>query len=168
MAFEPSLFVVERLSGAFLAVMPRPVPGEWLEDSLQRLKEAGVRRVVSLLEEPEAEMMGLRDECVICGNLGMDFVSFPIKDRSVPSDMEGFKRFTEDLYLSLREGGSLAVHCRAGIGRATLVAVGVLLWFDYDVESALARVERSRGVAVPDTDDQRDWLVGYQRTMMLN
>ncbi|MEU3554682.1 hypothetical protein [Streptomyces fragilis] len=63
----------------------------------------------------------------------------------------------------LRAGAHVVTHCRFGIGRASLLAAALLVLNGVDPETAWARIEQARGLAVPDTPEQRGWascLVG--------
>ena len=55
---------------------------------------------------------------------------------------------------------STVVHCRAGIGRTGVAASGVLLHAGFKPDEAFERISELRGVGVPDTEEQRDWVVG--------
>ena len=57
------------------------------------------------------------------------------------------------------------VHCRAGIGRTGVVAAGILLHAAFEPEQAFARVSEVRGVDVPDTDEQYNWVVSNYRAI---
>ena len=72
-----------------LAIMPAPI-----KTDLALVRAAGVDCVVSLLTEGEAERLDLLDEAARCRRHGMDFVSYPIRDFSVP----------ESLALAVKEG----------------------------------------------------------------
>lgn len=63
--------------------------------------------------------------------------------------------------MELVAGRSIAIHCRAGIGRASLVAAAVLRMLGVSGEEALARISASRGLAVPDTEAQRQWVIDF-------
>jgi len=65
------------------------------------------------------------------------------------------------LYETIGRGVNTVVHCRAGIGRTGMVAVGVLLHAGLEPEAALEHVAKARGIAVPDTSEQRDWLFAH-------
>jgi protein-tyrosine phosphatase len=159
MAFDPSLYIIERIGSSFLAIMPRPVPGEWLDDCLMRLKKEGIGRIVSLLEEEEAEVIGLADEKEHCMRHGIEFLSYPIRDRGLPLDIDGFAEFTLQLYEQTGRGTATAIHCRAGIGRASVVAAGVLLQCGFEPLDAFELIQRARGVEIPDTMEQRQWII---------
>lgn len=159
MAFDPSLYVIEMIGSSFLAIMPRPVPGEWLDDCLIRLKRKGIGRIVSLLEEDEASAIGLADEENHCTRNQIEFLSYPIRDRGIPSDIESFSAFTLHLYEQTARGPATAIHCRAGIGRASIVAAGVLLRCGFEPQEALEKIQQARGVEVPDTPEQRQWIL---------
>ena len=162
MAFEPSIFVVEPIGSGFLAVMARPVPGEWIDDEFAGIAEFGIRCVVSLLEPDEASEIGLGDEKSICERHSMKFVSYPIPDRGTPSSIADFAAFTHSLYESIGRGSSTVIHCRAGIGRTGVLAAGILLHATFDAESAFDHITKARGMVVPDTEDQRQWMINNQ------
>lgn len=159
MAFEPNIFVVAKLEAGRLAIMPRPVPGEWIEDEFAGIAKFGIHSVVSLLEPEEADAIGLSQEASQCARNHLSFVAYPIPDRGLPESIGEFARFTSDLHQQIREGANVVVHCRAGIGRASLVAAGVLIHAGVDPQTALAQISKARGLKVPDTEEQRIWLI---------
>jgi len=59
-----------------------------------------------------------RDEEALCNSAGVNFISHPIQDRSVPGVRPAFPN-------SINSWASdcAAVHCRAGIGRSGLAAL---------------------------------------------
>jgi protein-tyrosine phosphatase len=61
----------------------------------------------------------------------------------------------------LRNGRCMAIHCRAGIGRSSIIAACALICSGLGAEQALAMIAASRGLTVPDTDEQRDWVVAF-------
>jgi protein-tyrosine phosphatase len=58
-------------------------------------------------------------------------------------------------------GKAVAIHCRAGIGRSALIAACILGRGGADANQAFAKISASRGVVVPDTDAQRDWVAAF-------
>jgi protein-tyrosine phosphatase len=65
------------------------------------------------------------------------------------------------LAAGLRDGRSIAIHCRAGIGRSSVIAACALIAFGVEAEQALALIKSCRGLNVPDTDAQRDWVIAF-------
>jgi protein-tyrosine phosphatase len=52
----------------------------------------------------------------------------------------------------------VAVHCWGGVGRSSLVAAALLVLRGSTAQAAWHRVAYARGVPVPETDEQRDWV----------
>jgi protein-tyrosine phosphatase len=145
-------------TGIRLAIMPRPRGNDWLPDDIRELREAGVNVIVSALTAEEAGELGLFEEAQTCKELGLDFISFPIGDRSVPDSSNEFDELLESMQQHLREGRAIAVHCRAGIGRASIIAASLLLRNGFSVAEAFDALSEARGCAVPDTQEQRAWV----------
>jgi protein-tyrosine phosphatase len=148
-----------------LAIMPRPRGGDWLEDEIQSWREAGVDAVVSLLTNEEQTELSLRDEESLCRDHGIEFVSLPIVDRSVPSSAEAFSELVSKLAGRLAQGKNIAVHCRQGIGRAALVAISLLVVSGIAPAAAIDRVSLARGCSVPETPEQRQWIGDFARSL---
>tara|TARA_R110002096_G_scaffold114712_1_gene248687 strand:- start:1928 stop:2434 length:507 start_codon:yes stop_codon:yes gene_type:complete len=154
----PTFYEIELIGSGFLAVMAKPVAGEWIDEEFAGLYEAGLRQVVSLLEEHEAYELGLSQEKELCEKHGLAFISYPMPDRGLPPSTNSFADLTKTIYHNSAGGQSTVIHCRAGIGRTGLVAAGVLLQAAFDVDAAFQHISNRRGVEVPDTQEQREWL----------
>ena len=149
---------IETGTAGRLAVMARPRGGEWLEDEIRNWKEAGIDVVLSLLERDEARELELDAGATMCAQHGIVCLANPIPDRGVPDSVEAIRALATQLANFVREGRSVAIHCRAGIGRSGMVAACVLIAIGFDVEGAFAAIAQARGVPVPDTQAQRDWM----------
>jgi protein-tyrosine phosphatase len=135
--------------------MARPRAGDWLEDEIENWRAAGVQVVVSLLEPSEEAELGLQAEADACRSRGIEFIRFPIADRGVPSDRKAALELAQTLG---RSEQAIAIHCRAGIGRSSLMAALVLIHRGVTPDTAFGLIQAARGVAVPDTDQQLDWV----------
>jgi protein-tyrosine phosphatase len=151
-------FWVETGDQLRLAIVPRPRGGDWLEDELDQMKRAGVDVLVSMLPLDEAAELGLSSEAELCEARGIDFRSFPIPDRETPPSTELFSRFVEDLRAEAHAGRSVAVHCRASIGRSSLLLAALLTAEGFAPHDAFRRLTLARGLRVPDTSDQVRWV----------
>ena len=156
---KPDIYQVEQIGSGFLAVMAKPVSGEWIEDEFKGIAQEGIKQIVSLLESRESYEVGLKNEKQLSEKNKMEFISFPIKDRGLPTSVKEFSKFTKSLYAQIAGGKNTVVHCRAGIGRAGIVASGVLLHCGFEPKEAFSLVSKKRRVEVPDTEEQYNWLV---------
>ena len=136
-----------------LAILARPRPGDWLQDEVASWREQGIEVVVSLLEIHEELELGLTDEAAICEEAGLHFVALRIADRGVPVDVTAVAGLVDQLANRV-----VGVHCRAGVGRSALFAACVLVAQGLDADEALTRIAGARGVEVPDTEEQREWV----------
>lgn len=158
------LYRLKMQNGLQLAITQRPRGGDWLCDEMRALAAEGIDTVVSLLEDGESEELGLANEQAECESAGIRFLNFPIQDRSVPRLRPQFKKFVEQLVVELRRGCSVAIHCRMGIGRSTLLAACVLVSAGVDPENAWLIIQTARGCSVPDTHEQRDFVQDFKIT----
>jgi protein-tyrosine phosphatase len=112
-------------------------------------------------EQEEIAELGLGSEAELCGARSIEFVSFPIPDRGIPASTRDARVVIGLVFTRLTTRKAVAVHCRAGIGRSAPVAACVLIRSGYDAGEALTMIAASRGVTVPDTDGQRDWVMSF-------
>lgn len=124
---KPDIYFVESIGAGSLSIMAKPVSGEWIDDEFKNIALEGITTIVSLLERAESYDVGLQDVEALANKHGMTFHSFPIKDRGIPQKKEPFRTFSKALYTAAAGGENIVVHCRAGIGRAGLLAAGVLI-----------------------------------------
>ncbi len=141
-----------------LGILPRPRGGDWLGDETAAWRAAGIDMVVSLLEAAEEAQLVLEGEAAAAAASGMDFRAFPIPDRGVPASRESVAELADDIVDALDAGRTVTVHCRQGIGRSGLIVAGVLVAAGKDVSGALKTIAESRGVEVPETEEQQRWL----------
>jgi protein-tyrosine phosphatase len=145
-----------------LAIVICPCGDDWMEDDLLRMKQAGIQTLVSLLEEKEEVLLGLEDEGPAAVFNGLNFLSFPIPDRNTPPDTASFQEFAAGLADRLRSGESIGIHCRGSIGRSTVTAACALIHLGWQPKAALAAIEEARGCPVPDTKEQKAWILSYK------
>lgn len=157
-AAEAVIFKVPLDVPGTLAITPRPRGGEWLGDDIERLALAGVDILVSLLMLDERIELGLENEAALCAIQGVDHVSVPVPDLGTPNDDGQFADAVRALARALRAGKTVAVHCRQSVGRSGLLAVSIAIALGASLESAIEDVSGARGVRVPETPAQAEWL----------
>jgi protein-tyrosine phosphatase len=155
---QPTLFTISTPTPGRLSTMARPRGGDWLEDELTALSRE-VNVLVCLLTEDELAELNLQAERDVAIRTGLHFHHFPIEDRQLPG--AGADALIASLTAELREGRHLALHCRAGIGRSSLMAAGILRTLGLDAAEALSRISAARGLQVPDTQAQADWVHAF-------
>jgi protein-tyrosine phosphatase len=138
--------------------MARPRGGDWLLDEIARFRRDGIDIVVSLLEAHEVVELDLLEEADACLKAGVQFISFPIPDRGVPDSTHELLDLARSLADDLGESRNIAIHCRAGIGRASLLAATLMALGGVGVAEAFSRISDARGLAVPDTPEQVVWV----------
>jgi len=154
---KPDLFWIPGPWRGKLAIAARPRGGDWIYEEAKAWRQAGIDVVVSLLEEREAEQLGLGDERKSTEENGMRFISFPIPDRGVPSSMREAVSVIADVADVLEQGKNVAIHCRQGIGRSGMIVTSVLMTSGVSPEEAMQVVSSARGVRIPETSQQVQW-----------
>ena len=144
-----------------LAMAARPRGGDWLEDELSSWHRAGISTVVSLLTRDKEQSLDLRKEARVVKAQAMNFTSFPIPDREVPSSQTVLAGALEKINADLSSGKNVLIHCRQGIGRSGLVAACLLGTKGWDPSAAGEQVGAARGLAIPETAEQRRWIDQY-------
>jgi protein-tyrosine phosphatase len=162
---KPDIYIVELIGNGFLAIMAKPASGEWIEDEFSGISREGIKQIVSLLEKHEEYEVGLQNEKALAEKNGMEYLSYPIKDRGLPSSASKFGEFTKSIYHQIAGGKNTVIHCRAGIGRTGVVAAGILLHCGFEAEEAFNLISKKRGVQVPDTEEQRNWVIKNHDTI---
>lgn len=149
-----------------LALAARPRGGDWLPDEIAGWKLAGVASVLSLLTPEEVRDLGLSKEAAESRDQGLAFHSFPIPDRQVPASEAKLNEVLTAVVATLKSGKNLLIHCRQGIGRTGLVAACLLVRGGMTPSAAVDAVSAARGIAVPETTEQRDWIERYAPVVM--
>jgi len=162
---QPDIYWIKDFKAGDLAIMPRPRAGDWLEDEIKGLRYEGVDILVSLLTVNEIYELGLKEENEICHTNSIEFISFPIPDRKVPSSVTRTIQLSQSLLTQIISGKKVAIHCRAGIGRSALMVTCILVCAGISPFMAYGMVAKSRGLAVPDTEEQKLWLDIFARSL---
>jgi protein-tyrosine phosphatase len=144
-----------------LAMAARPRGGDWLADEMASWRRAGIEAVFSLLTAEEEHELDLKAEAEDAQTQGIEFISFPIPDREVPNSEAAMASALENLDRTLSSGKNVVVHCRQGIGRTGLVAACLLVSKGLAPDAAVTTVSSARGMAVPETPEQRRWIDHY-------
>ena len=123
--------------------------GAWNRDlacDLAAIEQWGAAVVVTLVEPHELDALGVADMGVQVRAHHLDWVHLPIVDVSVPD-----ARFEaewlihgEGLRARLRNGFSVLIHCKGGLGRAGTIAARLLVELGHTPAAAIAAVRKVR------------------------
>lgn len=141
-----------------LFLSSRPRGGDWLEDEVAGWRRFGVDTIVSLLTDEEERDLDLVGEESEAGKHSVAFVSYPILDRGIPSDIPALYNLLDRIHQDLQQGKNVLLHCRQGIGRTGLIAASLLVRDGMEPEAAIKEVSRVRGVQVPETTEQESCI----------
>ena len=155
------MYWIDGMKSGRLCTAARPRAGDWLEDEIALWSRSGVDHVVSLLERDEIEDLDLGDEAAACMRAGLSFSSYPIPDRGLPYSPEEVTRLVEALSGDLAAGRGVLIHCRAGIGRSSMIAAAVCVFAGATPAEAFQRISAARGLRTPDTEQQIQWVEAF-------
>lgn len=159
----PPLHVIEWDGPGRLATMARPPGGEELPAAMAALAAAGVDVLVSALCDEEAAMLELADEATQAAAAGLELVCCPIVDGQLPEPaaMPALEKLVGRLAEEVRAGRFVVTHCFAGIGRSSMLAGATLVRLGVPPGEAWQLIRAARGLPVPDTRHQEDWLYDF-------
>ena len=143
--------------------MARPRGDNWLEDEINHLKSSNVNVLVSLLERNEIQELNLDHEEELCVTKNIDYINFPIPDRDIPKLSDKVDQLIDRLTKKLNAGLSIVIHCRMGIGRSSIIAAAVLMTYRLKPNDIIKNISIVRGLKVPDTDKQIEWLKAREK-----
>jgi protein-tyrosine phosphatase len=156
---KPAIYPIILAAPHRISIVACPRGNDRLCEEVSAVSRQGIDTLVSMLTEEEAGELGLEQEAAECSAAGIQFVNVAIPDRSVPSDRDAFLRSVERLAELVRQGRHVAVHCRASIGRSSLLAASLLVRLGWNANAAFDAIQIARGCPVPDTLEQRHWVV---------
>tara|TARA_B110000003_G_C16477751_1_gene468306 strand:- start:26 stop:502 length:477 start_codon:yes stop_codon:yes gene_type:complete len=141
-----------------IATAAAPNADRMLEEIID-MREEKVEFVLSLLQVNEATEIGLIDEELSLGAAGIGFRQIAIADFGIPENSLEIDSVIADMAKYLETGGSLVVHCRGGIGRSSIVVSAILTHLGVKSSDSMRHIEEARGLRVPETSSQREWVM---------
>lgn len=161
MAGGPRLFRIDEPFEGRLAVSQRPQGWDALEGDVIGWRDAGVDAVVSMMQPDEAEEFGLSAQELFCREHGVEMIRCPVSDHGIPEDREAVMAAVDRALALLSAGRSVAAHCFAGIGRSPLFVAAVLVRHGLEADVAWERINAARGLQLPETDAQWQWVAEF-------
>jgi ADP-ribosyl-[dinitrogen reductase] hydrolase len=112
--------------------------------------------LVTLVEARELEFLGSKDIGKLAAGAGLAWHHLPVPDMA-PPDQAFEQRWASSgpvLRKTLRGGGRIVVHCRAGLGRTGMVAARLLVEMGVPPDHAIAAVRTARPGAIETAEQE--------------
>ncbi|MGH1573134.1 protein-tyrosine phosphatase family protein [Methylobacterium sp. P31] len=124
------------------------------------IRDWGASSVLTLLESHEFDLLHVRGLPDAVRDAGLVWNHVPIPDVSVPGPAfrAAWRTIEPRLLNDLREGRSVVVHCRGGLGRAGMIAAMLLVTMGEDAPTAIERVRSVRPGAI-ETREQEAYVL---------
>jgi atypical dual specificity phosphatase len=137
-----------------------PMPGIFFESDydLKALRRVGITHLISLMEQPPAAEEN--------ATYGISTHWCPVPDMDAP-EPERALILCQHIQKRLDNGESVAVHCRAGMGRTGTILAAYLIWTGKDAFSALDAVRNVEPRWVQ-SQKQVDFLEAYEDYLSRN
>ncbi len=100
--------------------------------------------LITLLEEHELEDIKISNLGKVAEAQGIKSIRFPIKDRSIPTSIDDFINLINNILKLVKEGQTVVIHCKAGLGRTGTVTACCLVALGYLADEAIATVRQTR------------------------
>ena len=146
-----------------LSIVSRPRGGDWLEPEISSWKDAKLNAVLSLLTRDEEAEFELLEERKSSEQQGLRFLSLPIPDLGIPSSRKETLSVLSQIENLLVTGKNVGIHCRQSVGRSGMIAASLLVMSGSDPQEAVESVSTDRGLLVPETEEQRRWVIELAR-----
>ncbi|KAI9267392.1 protein-tyrosine phosphatase-like protein [Sporodiniella umbellata] len=140
-----------------------------LDLDLTRIESFGITMIVCCLDDYELYSLGVSwsEYQAEAAKKNIEIYRLPINDGGCPDSMSVMETTVESINALLRQGSNVLIHCRAGIGRAGLVASCWLLenFLCQTAEKAVSVVRSQRSVRAVETLKQANYIIRYLISM---
>lgn len=151
-------YLIHSFANAGLWMMPVPIFRGTLSATLKHCAGQDILHLASLLEAHEREALGLTEIQREASVSSIHLYIFPMVDRQAPASCRPLVDLAAKLAEKLHAGESVAVHCKAGIGRSGMLVAIILGRLGFDLPRALHTIRANRGLQAPNTPSQLEWM----------
>jgi protein-tyrosine phosphatase len=127
---------------------------------LTAMREAGVVRLVLLVDDEELGRWGDPRIVELGRAAGIDVHRYPLRDGSAPSSLEAMDAILAEID-DARSRGEVAVACMGGVGRSGTVAACALVAGGRSALDAIQRIRQVRHPSAVETAAQQEFVSAY-------
>ena len=138
-------------TGGTLIFTPCPgTKGVSLQESLAQLKAAGAEAVITVMPNDEMASNGVTELPDVCRNTALQWFHFPIVEDTSPGEefRQAWETGKNQVFGILDRSGTVAIHCKGGSGRTSLMAAIILCERGIKHDQILEQVKAVRPYAL--------------------
>ncbi|MBL4763907.1 MAG: dual specificity protein phosphatase family protein [Colwellia sp.] len=144
-----------------------PCPGSKavaLDASIVELQQAGTDLLLTLMFDEEMERNHLSSLASLCEDNQIAWLQLPIIDDAAPNEVfeKLWLQHSQSILDVIHQGGTIAIHCKGGIGRTGLVAGLILLTYGWPADKIIKKIQEISPKSLS-IDLQLDFFYRYQQ-----
>lgn len=131
-----------------------------LTQEMSRFRRYDVTMLIGLVDDEELGCLAYEDIIDAARQAGIRLFRLPLRDFTTPTPSQEavWSGLMEHALPIVRHGGSVGLHCMAGIGRSGMMAGCLLVRLGMPAQDAMARIRASQPEAL-ETDEQVAYLL---------
>lgn len=141
-------------SGHSLIFTPCPgTKGNSVQDAIVELHQGGARALITMMPQADLERYDVTHIPEACAAMGIEWVHLPVEDDEAPEApyKHAWQQNEGIIDRWLAEKTPIALHCKGGTGRTSLIGAILMqrLGYGWDETVAQIRTVRPTGVRIP-------------------
>jgi len=141
-------------TGHTLIFTPCPgTKGNSVSEAIAELKQGGALALITMMPQADLEKFEVTDIPAACQAQGIDWVHLPVEDDEAPEARfeEAWQQNLATIDSWLANKTPIALHCKGGTGRTSLIGAILMQRLGYSWEDTVAHIRtvRPTGVRIP-------------------